>query len=113
MSLLGIDVGTGGCKAVAYAADGRRLASAYREYAPDQPGPGRVELDARAAVQRVWDVITEVAAATAGDPVSALCVSSMGEAITPVTAGREILAGCILSSDARGGEYVDALAFAH
>lgn len=32
MSLLGIDIGTSGCKAASFAEDGGRLAQAYREY---------------------------------------------------------------------------------
>jgi sugar (pentulose or hexulose) kinase len=50
VSLLGIDVGTGGCKAAAYAEDGRRLALVYREYELACPGPGLAELDTRELV---------------------------------------------------------------
>ncbi|MDD4890878.1 MAG: FGGY family carbohydrate kinase [Phycisphaerae bacterium] len=107
MSLLGIDVGTGGCKAAVYAQDGRRLALAYREYAPLCPGPGLAELDSAAVLEKIWDAVAEVAAATGRDPVTALSVSSLGEAVTPVSAGREVLGRSILCSDARGGEYVD------
>jgi glycerol kinase len=45
MSLLGLDVGTTGTKAVAFDLDGRVLASAYREYPLRSPRPGRQELD--------------------------------------------------------------------
>jgi len=110
MSLLGIDVGTAGCKAAAFSTRGECLASAYREYATDHPQPGWAELDSRAVLRLVWEVIAEVAAHTAGDPISALCVSSMGEAMTPVTRDRRIIGPSILSSDIRGGEYTDALA---
>jgi hypothetical protein len=40
----------------------------------------------------------EVAGQTRADPVSALCVSSLGEAMTPVDAAGSILGHCILSS---------------
>ena len=50
MSLLGIDVGTTGCKAAAFSLDGREIAAAYREHATLRPGPGRAELDSGA----VW-----------------------------------------------------------
>jgi len=46
MSLLGIDVGTTGCKAAAFSAEGRCLARAYREYAAVPSKDNRVELDA-------------------------------------------------------------------
>ena len=107
MSLLGIDVGTGGCKAAAYAEDGRRLALAYREYAPVCPRHGWAELDSEAVLEKVWDAVAAVAAAAGGDPVAALCVSSLGEAMTPVSADRRVLGGSILCSDVRGQEYVD------
>ncbi len=108
MSLLGIDVGTTGCKAAAFAEDGRCLATAYREYATDSPRNGWAQLDSAAVFDLVKAAIAEVAARTAADPITALGISSMGEAATPVSSDREILGPCILMSDARGEEYVDA-----
>lgn len=110
MSLLGIDIGTSGCKAGAFSADGRCLGMAYREYPTLHPQPGRAELDSRLVMQQVEDTIREVAAATDGDPVTALCVSAMGEAMTPVSETGEILGNAILSADERGADYVERLA---
>ena len=104
MSLMGVDVGTTGCKAAVFSEGGECLASAYREYAPSYPRPGWVELDARKVMECVRACIAEVAAASRADPVSALSVSSMGEAAVPVTRERQILGPSILSSDTRGGE---------
>lgn len=109
MSLLGIDIGTTGCKAAAFSERGICLADAYREYPTLHAQDGRAELDSRLVWRRVRDVIGEVAAGTGSDPVTALCISSMGEAITPVSSDGEILGNCILSSDMRGAEYVEAL----
>lgn len=108
MSLLGIDVGTTGCKAAVFAPDGRCLASAYREYATLHPRDGWAELDSRLVWSQVCAAIREVAVGAQHDPVTALSVSSMGEAVTPVSADRRILANCMLMSDSRGGEYVSA-----
>ena len=47
MSLLGLDVGTTGCKAVAFDLEGRPLAAAYREYPLLHPEPSWSELDTR------------------------------------------------------------------
>ncbi len=110
MSLLGIDVGTTGCKAGAVDVEGNILALAYREYGMLHPQPGRAELDSRAVWHKVKEVIREVAQATRRDPITALCVASLGEAMTPVSADREILANCILNLDVRGEEYVATLA---
>jgi len=103
VSLLGIDVGTTGCKAGAFSAGGECLATAYREYPALHPRDGWAELDSRQVYARIEEVIAEVAARAAADPVTVLAVSAMGEAVTPVSAGREILGPCVLSSDVRGG----------
>ena len=110
MSLLGIDVGTTGCKAVVFTEDGMPLASAYEEYDFSHTTPGQAELD----VLDVWNRIKRtIAAATRGsrtDPVSALAVSSMGEAMVPVTRDRGVLGPSLLNFDVRGNEYLPALA---
>lgn len=85
MSLLGLDVGTTGCKAVAFSLSGDVLARAYREYPLSYPAPGRCELDVGAAWQAVVAVVREVAGAVAeADPVAALGICSLGDAVTPV-----------------------------
>lgn len=109
MSLLGIDVGTTGVKAAAFSADGARLAAAYREY-PAGAATGPTELNSGRVLELVWETIAEAASQTAADPVSALSVSSMGEAVTPVSAAREVLAGSILMTDHRGAEQIEQFA---
>jgi xylulokinase len=109
MSVLGIDVGTTGCKAGAMDADGRLLALAYREYDTLHPRPGWAEFDSLVVWGKVKEVMAEVAAATRRDPILSLAVASCGEAMTPVSADRQILANCILGHDLRGQEYVDRL----
>ena len=108
MSLLGIDVGTTGCKAGVMNAEGHLLALAYREYDILNPQPGWAELDGRAVWGQVKEVVAEVARAARRDPIVALSVSSLGEAMTPVSVDREILGSSILGHDIRGGEYVSA-----
>lgn len=110
MSLVGLDVGTTGCKAGAFSEDGRCLAAAYREYAALHPRDGWAELDGGEVWARVQEVLAEVAAGTAADPPTALAVSGMGEALTPVSRDRRILGRCILSSDVRGGAEAEGLA---
>jgi xylulokinase len=104
MCLLGIDVGTTACKVMAMSVDGQLLALEQCEYPVSRPQPEWAELDAPAVWASIQAVIRSVVARTAHDPVTALCVSSMGEAMTPVSAAREILGPSILGFDARGGE---------
>ncbi len=110
MSLLGIDIGTTGCKAAVYSEDGTCLSQAYREYQSLRPGPGLLELDSVAVFGQIKDVITRVAASAEGDPVKALSISSMGEAMVPVSNDRKILGNSIVASvDSRGAEYIEQL----
>ncbi len=115
MSLLGIDVGTSGCKAAVFSETGEQMSLAYVEYDYQHPQPGMAELDAPAVWAQVkstiYKAIIQSAAGTTGrDPVRGLCVSSMGEAVVPVTANREILGPSLLNFDARGDEYLPDLA---
>jgi len=110
MSLLGIDVGTTGCKAGVINSDGEFLALAYREYDIVRPRPDWAEMDSRGVWQKVKEVITEVVQRTRHDPVTALATASMGEAMTPVSAERTILGNSLHMFDSRGDEYVAELA---
>lgn len=109
MSLLGIDVGTTGCKAAVFSTKGHMLASAYEEYDINRPEPGRAELDAVMVWEKVRRTMSEVVARADADPVTALAVSSLGEALVPVSERREVLGPSILNFDARGEEYLDGL----
>ena len=109
MSFLGIDIGMTGCKAAAFSTDGRQLSLAYREYPTLHGQPGYAELDSRLVWSCVEQVIAQVASETRSDPIIALAVSSMGEAMTPISADRRILGNCILCSDTRGLEYIERL----
>lgn len=103
MSLLGVDVGTTGTKAVAFDLDGNILASAYREYPLLHPKPGYVEVDAEEMWQKVRAVIGEAAHAVKGrDPVEALAVSSLGEGVGAYDKERRPLTNTVTALDARG-----------
>ncbi len=107
---MGIDIGTTGCKAGVFSEEGRLLGLAYREYPTLHRRPGWAELDSVRVVRLVKEAIAEAAGAAHGDPVTALCVSAMGEAMTPVTVTGALLGPAMLSSDVRGGEYARQLA---
>ena len=109
MSLLGIDVGTSGCKAAVFSEEGQLLALAYEEYDYQHPQPGWAELDSRQVWESVQRTIAQVAQQAQHDPIKALSVSSLGEAVVPVTRHREILGPSLLNFDARGAEYLPEL----
>ncbi len=101
MSTLGLDIGTSGCKAVAFDAQGRQLALAYREYPVLSPREGWAELDSRRVCEDCLSVIAEAAGACGTDPVRAIGISCQGEAFTPVAADGTILGNAMVSSDMR------------
>ena len=109
MSLLGIDVGTSGCKAAVFSEDGRLLGLAYEEYDYLRPQPGWAELETTRVWQQVKRTIRQAVADAKGDPIKALCVSSLGETVVPVTTDRKILGPALLNFDVRGEEYLDEL----
>ena len=111
MSLMGVDVGTSGCKIAVFSEQGSILAQAYREYNIITPRPGWCELDSNDVWSRIKSAIGEAARKVqnrhADDPIAALSVSSCGEAMTPVSKERKILGNCLLGLDDRGRDYVE------
>jgi xylulokinase len=101
MSLLGIDIGTTGTKAIAFDESGQILSQAYREYDLIHPKPDWSELDANVLWVKVKDAIKEVNARLSHDTVSALSISSQGEAVVPVDKHGEVLHNLIVTFDNR------------
>lgn len=101
MSLLGLDVGTSGCKAIAFNEEGTLLSGAYREYSLLHPEPGWAELDVNLLWKRIKEVILEVANGTRSDPIKALSVSTQGEAVIPVSKDGKPLYNFSVSFDKR------------
>ncbi|MCX7015580.1 MAG: FGGY family carbohydrate kinase [Candidatus Sumerlaeota bacterium] len=111
MSLMGVDLGMTGVKAVAFDLDGKPLGQGYREYALVSGEPGAAELDAEAVWAAAEEAIGEAASAAhaARDPVEALAFSSMGEAVVPIGAEGRPLAFAPTCFDLRGQSQLDAL----
>ena len=107
MSYIGLDVGTTGCKAVAFDKDGRQLATAYREYPVLSPQEGWAELDSARVCESCLDVIREAASGCGGDTVRGLGISSQGEAFTPVGANGEFLGNGMVSFDTRAASVAE------
>ena len=109
MSLLGIDIGTTGCKSAAFSVDGQLIASSYEEYNMISEKPGYAELNSLEVWNKIKKTIKSVAVKTSFDPITALSVSSLGEAVVPVTKQKEILYNSILGIDSRGEEFIHLL----
>jgi xylulokinase len=109
MNLLGIDVGTTGCKVALFTLQGLMLASAYREYDVQSPQPGWAQLDSAAIWEAVKAAIRSVTAGGVGAGISAVSVSSLAEATVPVSEDRQILGPSLLNFDTRGEEFLTEL----
>jgi xylulokinase len=100
-ALLGLDVGTTGCKAVLFGEDGELRASASREYPVDLPRPLWAEQD----IEGVWglaiEAMDEAIASSGTRDVAAIGLSVHGEAVTPVDAAGRPLRPTILGMDTR------------
>ncbi|MBW7882400.1 MAG: hypothetical protein H3C34_07155 [Caldilineaceae bacterium] len=101
MSIMGIDVGTTGCKVVAFSAGGTVLARAYAEYPLLTSQEGWAELDPNEVWSNLCDTIRQVNAQVGGDPVEALAVSAQGEAVIAVAENGEVLDRSPVSFDVR------------
>lgn len=100
MSYLGLDIGTGGCKAVVFNIEGKELASSFCEYSVLYPHPDWAELNPDEVMVKCFKVITEVNAKIS-EPVQSMSISSQGEAFTPVDRDGNTLGNAMVSSDAR------------
>lgn len=101
MSLIGLDIGTTGCKAIRFAEDGVALAAAAREYGIGTPEPGWAEQEAEEVWRLARECLREVTAEADDDPPVAMALSCQGEAVTPVDAEGRPLRPTILGMDTR------------
>ncbi len=108
MSYLGVDIGTTGCKAVAFDNGGRELAEAYREYPVSSPREGWAELDSERVIKLCLEAIRDAARGAGHDRARGLCVSSQGEAFTPVGRKGNILGNAMVSFDTRSSSAIDS-----
>ena len=110
MSLLGLDVGTTGTKAVAFDLNGNVLASSYREYPLLSPKPGWQELDPNLVWSAVRTVLGEVAAKTKKDPVKTMAISAQGEACHAIDKEGHCLTNSVAAFEERFAIYRDLYA---
>ncbi len=109
MSLMGIDIGTTGTKAMAFSEEGKVLGSSYSEYNLIFPKNNWVEFDVKEMWGKVFDVIKKVNSVPEAqkDPVKALAVSTIGESFTPIDKEGNILYNTIYSTDARSSKELE------
>ena len=108
-ALLGIDIGTSGCKALLIGIDGAVIAADTATYPLSQPHPGWTEQDPELWIEGARKA---VAGALAKAPcVEILCVGLSGQmhGLTPLDADHRVLRPAILWNDQRNGAECAAL----
>jgi len=101
MYLMGIDVGTSGCKVRVVDEKGKTAASAYRAYSVTHPKTGWMELDAEHVFASVCSAVKECSKNGVGKGIAAIAVSTQGEAVIPVSSNGYALHPAIVTFDTR------------
>lgn len=105
MNVGGLDIGTTGCKLSVYTDNGEFLLNVYREYDAVRKS-GKHEIDAEAIFGAVCEVIAEAARTV---ELSAIGVTSFGEAFTVLDEADRVLLPSMLYTDPRGSEECEYL----
>jgi xylulokinase len=103
--ILGLDVGTSGCKAVAFDERWNVAASSSRRYELIGVGADGYEMDAEEVWAKVREAIVETGA-RAGGRIDAVAVSALGDVIIPVDGSGTPVRHCILDFDPRGKDEI-------
>ncbi|MBB3934152.1 xylulokinase [Aureimonas phyllosphaerae] len=101
--LLGIDIGTSGCKALLAGLDGTVLASRTETYPLSQPRPGWSEQDPADWVDATRRAVGALQAERPGLVVKAIGLSGQMHGLTPLDAAHRVLRPAILWNDQRNG----------
>ena len=100
-ALMGIDVGTSGCKTAVFSSDGQQLAVSFEPYDLICPFPGAMELDPEIVMKAVLKTMEGCASACDMKRVAALAVSTQGEAAVLTDANGIPLFNALLTFDSR------------
>jgi xylulokinase len=105
LRLMGVDMGTSGCKAVVFDEKFNIVCDAYREYELSFPGEGLLELDPNVVWDNIKAVISEANGKT-DKPVNALAISAIGDVILPLRYDGTPVRKAIIDFDPRGTEQI-------
>lgn len=108
-ALLGIDIGTSGCKALLLDPAGRVLAGETATYGLSQPRPGWSEQDPELWIEGARRAVAAVMARAGAVELIAIGLSGQMHGLTPLDAGGRVLRPAILWNDQRNGAECEAI----
>jgi len=101
MSVIGLDIGTTGCKAIVFGDDWEIFGQGKREYSILMPRAQWAEQDAGLVWNLALDSLAEAVSQSKADPPVAMALSVQGEAVIPVNEEGLPLRNAILGMDTR------------
>ncbi len=104
MSVIGLDIGTTGCKAIVFGDDWQILGQAKREYSVLTPQTRWAEQDAELVWRLAMESLAEAVEQCKSDQPKAMALSVQGEAVIPVDGQGRPLRHAILGMDTRTTE---------
>jgi len=114
MIFLGVDIGSSGCKCVAFSEDGVQLNVNYNEYSVQA---GQADVEAEEIFDAICGVIKQCTSKLGSDAneIAAISVTSFGESFVPVGKNGENLSRIIMYTDKRGmnetEQLIDAIGY--
>lgn len=109
MAILGLDIGTTGCKATLFSEKGLILGYAYEEYPIESPQKGWFALNP-AKVWLAGKAVIRKACSQSREQVPCICISSLGEAFVNLDEDGKELCGSMLYLDERGQQESEEIA---
>ena len=101
MSVIGLDIGTTGCKAIVFSDQWEVLGQSSREYGILTPQPGWAEQDAELVWRLALESLGEATSRNKAKSTTALALSVQGEAVMPVDSNGSPLRHAMLGMDTR------------
>ena len=103
MSILGLDIGTSGTKALVFNSNLELISNSYEEYSLTSNSSGYFEFEVNDLKRAILNVIKSTASAVKSyDPVKAIGVSVIGSCSLPVDKNFKPLHNAIIANDHRG-----------
>ena len=107
MAIIGIDIGTSGCKVCAFDTAGNILGQAHRKYT-EKRGNGTREIDPDTVRKNVFQALSEAVSACP-EPIQAISVTCLGESLVCLDENDNVLYASMVTGDSRGEDGVERL----
>ena len=102
MLILGLDIGTSGCKAIAFDENWSMVAHSYREYDLIDAGNKTLDLEAETVWKKLTESIIEINRSVGGRKIKAIAISAIGDVIIPLGEDCRTVRPCVIDFDPRG-----------